>query len=573
MTFGAWNVRTLLDSDVNLCPERKTAVVARELSRYKVDIAALSETHLADEGELVEQGGGYKFFWKGTPSTEPRRSGVGFAIKTHIAKRLEEYPVYISDRIISLRLHLNNNNFLNIICVYAPTLDKDEETKGKFYDELAQTLAKIRLREKVLLMGDFNARVGCDHEAWPKVLGKHGIGNMNSNGQLLLSLCTQFNLAITNTHFQLPNKYKTTWMHPRSRHWHLIDYTIVRQVDMSQVLITRVMRGANCWSDHRLIITKLRLRMRYPRRSGRVKPKGINVDKLWDPDVRQQYVNILKDDIQSEDDGDLLSSWTKFSSRLITTAERALGLIKRRNEDWFDENDAILSEAFCRHRTLLRQFDHNRHRNNHLLEKIKKSGSDLRKLTRDTKDNWWCRKAEYLQWLSSTHQLGEFYAELKKLIGKTPRSSVPLRSQDGTQLLVAKEEILRRWAQYFNELLNTDRALNLQYINSLPSLPQVHKLDEPPTLQEVTRAISGQSNKKAVGVDNIPGELIKYGGEETHTAMWKLFVRMWDEELLPPDFKVSRICTLYKNKGSRSDCNSYRGVSLLSVPVALVPTL
>ncbi|KAI8423888.1 hypothetical protein MSG28_012886 [Choristoneura fumiferana] len=52
--------------------KHKTAIVARELSRYNIDVAALSETHLADEGELVEQGGGYTFFWKGLASSEPR---------------------------------------------------------------------------------------------------------------------------------------------------------------------------------------------------------------------------------------------------------------------------------------------------------------------------------------------------------------------------------------------------------------------------------------------------------------------------------------------------------------------
>ncbi|CAG5048335.1 unnamed protein product [Parnassius apollo] len=109
MTFRAWNVRTLLDNDHNLCPERKTAIVARELGRHKIDIAALSESHLTDEGELEEHGGGYKFFWKGTPATEPRRSGVGFAISMQIVNRLEESPQYISNRIISLRLHLTNS--------------------------------------------------------------------------------------------------------------------------------------------------------------------------------------------------------------------------------------------------------------------------------------------------------------------------------------------------------------------------------------------------------------------------------------------------------------------------------
>jgi exonuclease III len=148
MTFAAWNVRTLLDRNKNACPQRKTAIVARELGRYNVDVAAISETHLADEGELVENGGGYTFFWKGTDSSEPRRSGVGFAVKNSLAKRLHECPVHISDRVTTLRLHLDNDNYLNVISVYAPTLDKSDEIKDRFYEELVRCLDGIRPREQ-----------------------------------------------------------------------------------------------------------------------------------------------------------------------------------------------------------------------------------------------------------------------------------------------------------------------------------------------------------------------------------------------------------------------------------------
>lgn len=47
-----------IDNPTDLCPERKTAVVVLELRRYDIDIAVLSESRLADEGELVEHGGG-----------------------------------------------------------------------------------------------------------------------------------------------------------------------------------------------------------------------------------------------------------------------------------------------------------------------------------------------------------------------------------------------------------------------------------------------------------------------------------------------------------------------------------
>ncbi|CAH2104691.1 unnamed protein product [Euphydryas editha] len=217
MTFGAWNMRTLLDRDENVCPERKTAIVARELLRYDVDVAALSETHLAEEGELVEHGAGYTFFWKGLDASKPRRSGVGFTIKNRLVKQLQECPIHISDRVTTLRLHIDNDKYLNVIGAYAPTLDKSDDIKDQFYEELAKCIESVGPGELILLLGDFNARDVRDYDAWPKVLGNHGVGCMNSNGHLLLSLCAQFKLA-TSTMFRLPAKYKNTWMHPRSKH-------------------------------------------------------------------------------------------------------------------------------------------------------------------------------------------------------------------------------------------------------------------------------------------------------------------------------------------------------------------
>ena len=54
LNAAAWNVRTLLDREDSDRPERRTALIARELDRYNIDIAALSETRLAGEGAPCE---------------------------------------------------------------------------------------------------------------------------------------------------------------------------------------------------------------------------------------------------------------------------------------------------------------------------------------------------------------------------------------------------------------------------------------------------------------------------------------------------------------------------------------
>ena len=88
LTIGAWNVRTLKDSSGSDRPQRRTALVGRELDRYKVDIAALSETCLAAEGLLKEVGAGYTFLWSRRKKKERREAGVGFAIKSHLVSKL-----------------------------------------------------------------------------------------------------------------------------------------------------------------------------------------------------------------------------------------------------------------------------------------------------------------------------------------------------------------------------------------------------------------------------------------------------------------------------------------------------
>ena len=72
----------MLDASNTDRPARRTALIVQELRRYNVDIAALAETRLPDDGSLTEAGGGYTFFWKGLPQTERRIHGVGFAVRS-----------------------------------------------------------------------------------------------------------------------------------------------------------------------------------------------------------------------------------------------------------------------------------------------------------------------------------------------------------------------------------------------------------------------------------------------------------------------------------------------------------
>jgi len=154
---------------------------------------------------------------------------------------------------MTMKLHLKRGRSAILISEYAPTMSNDDADKEAFYDNLNSVLQTVPFKDRFFLLGDFNARVGLDAQTWPRVLGQHSVENENSNCSLLLQTCSEHELAVTNTYFQQANKYKTTWQHPRSKYWHMIDHVITRQRRLKNVHSTRAMRGTGMWSDNRLV--------------------------------------------------------------------------------------------------------------------------------------------------------------------------------------------------------------------------------------------------------------------------------------------------------------------------------
>ena len=114
---------------------------------------------------------------------------------------------------MSLRLPIQDNKFATVLSVYASTLQAETGVKEAFYRDLHNLLQQVDSKGKLLILGDFNARVGRNFELWKEVIGRHGIGNCNDNGRLLLEFCSEHELVITNTLFQQKDRLKATWRH------------------------------------------------------------------------------------------------------------------------------------------------------------------------------------------------------------------------------------------------------------------------------------------------------------------------------------------------------------------------
>ncbi|VDL99258.1 unnamed protein product [Schistocephalus solidus] len=164
-------------------PAQRTALIARELARYKVKIAAPSKTRFSEQYQLEEVGAGYTFFWSSRLKAEQRDSGIVFAIRNDIVRHLPCMPQGINDRLTSFPLPLQEENSTTSSAPTPPPspMTSSDAAKDKFYEDLNAHLAIVPKADKLIVLGDFKA-----HAAWQGELDPHGVGGYNDNGLLLL---------------------------------------------------------------------------------------------------------------------------------------------------------------------------------------------------------------------------------------------------------------------------------------------------------------------------------------------------------------------------------------------------
>ena len=85
------------------------------------------------------------------------------------------------------------------------------------------------------------------------------------------------------------------------------------------------------------------------------------------------------------------------------------------------------------------------------------------------------------------------------------------------------------------------------------------------TMEEIKAATKKLKNNKAVGEDEISGEMLKAADENTLQRLLQLINEIWQSESPPQQWKDGVIFKLPK-KGEMSDCNNWCGITLLSVP-------
>ncbi|BHF66062.1 hypothetical protein SprV_0200907600 [Sparganum proliferum] len=236
---------------------------------------------------------------------------------------------------------------------------------------------------------------------------------------------------------------------------------------------------------------------------------------------------------------------------------------RRQNQDWFDDNDAVISNLLAEKNRLRKAYvDHPTAGNKAAFYRSRRH---LQKRLREMQDAWTSHKAEEIQGYADRNEWKNIFAPIKAVYGPPTKGSAPLLSADGSTLLIEKTQILQRWAEHFRGVLNRPSAISDAAIDRLPQVETNVHLDLPPSLQETIRAVQQLSSGKAPGSDAMPAEVYKHGGPQLMDHLTAIFQEMRRQGAVPQDFKDATIVHLYKRKGNRQVCDNHRGISLLNI--------
>ena len=596
--LGSWNVRSLLDSEGPIetararseaslfIEDRRIDQVLQQLNRYNIYVAALQETKWF--GNAVYSVGESTVLASGRPtplSVEPRLRGEGVAIvlsgpAVRAWKAAGQQWKAWSSRVISAVLQpgKTNSSRIHFLSCYAPTFSASRDMKNQFLDDLQRAMDAVPSNECYVIMGDFNARVGSNPNASGQradVYGPHGTGVINEAGEELLAFLATNEARVCNTWFPKKEIHKRTWQHPKSKKWHCIDYAVIRQRDHKRCLDACVKRGAECNTDHQLLRIKLRVRGKggYHRSSPKKKNSKFDVGHLTGTSEtcaarRDQYVEEVASKTLTAwtEGGTVEEKWGVIRSAMVESARDVLGFEGRRHQpDWFRESEGSLEPLFQKRSSLYSKWLNTGQKAD--LLKFKEARRVTRKAMRQAKDAWFRKKAEKAE----LHRFGgkDVWRSIRDMQqacrGLIPQKTGNIKDEHGCPCTTVEEK-QQRWRRHFTGILNVRSRFNQTELDKIKQRPLRTHLADLPSLDELETAVGKIKNGKAGGSSGILPEMVKIACLDTDLLerLLALTHTVWKEKSAPKEWTDAILIPIPK-KGDLSNCDNWRGISLLDV--------
>ncbi|KAK3740237.1 hypothetical protein RRG08_054258 [Elysia crispata] len=411
-------------------------------------------------------------------------------------------------------------------------------------------------------MGDANAKVGSDNISCEEVIEKQGLGVMNDNGERFADFCSLNDLVIGGTIFPHKDIHKATWVSPDGGTENQIDHICISRKFRRSLQDVRVFRGADIGSDHHLVITTFQLKLKRHSRNPTTKRLKFQVNLLQGNKITDFGIT-LKNRFQPLEhlDEDMETYWSQAKDSFISTCKEVLGEKDYKHKDWISQESLNrLSER--REKKAAVNNSRTRNEKEAAQREYSDAAKEVKRSIKNDKEAFTNELAERAEKAAQGGHMRTLYETTKVLAGKRKNTEMPVKDAEGNTIF-SQELQMTRWVEHFESLLNRPPPIEPPEI-----LPARNDLDincEPPTLEEIENAVSLLNSNKAAGPDHIPPEALKADSKVSSTILHGLFEKIWTEEKYPNDWEEGHLVKIPKN-GDLSNCNNYRGITLLSIP-------
>ena len=421
----------------------------------------------------------------------------------------------------------------------------------------------MKEKDVTILMGDFNAKIGSNNRGYEEVMGTHGIGEMNENGEMFADLCSFNRLIIGGSVFPHRRIHKATWVSPDQRTENQIDHICISQQFRRSMQDVRVHRGADAASDHHLVLTKLKLKLKIRVEKWKNRTR-YNVEFLKDKERLETFRLTLSNkyetlqDLLDEENMEVNPHWECLKKTWTSTCEEVLGKKKRQHKDWISvetinklqvrkEKKAVLNNSRTRSTKAAAH------------EQYTVANRAVKKSVKTDKVNFIDSLAKEAEDAAARGNMKQLYDTTRKLAGKFKQAERPIKDKNGV-ILTSEEDQMGRWRDHFEELLNRPAPSNPP---DIPLASEVLEVNcERPDREEIRKAISLLKTGKAPSPDEIPAEAIKADMETSIEMLYDLIGKICDTDEIPIGWKEGYLVKIPK-KGDLQECRNYRGIMLL----------
>ena len=312
-------------------------------------------------------------------------------------------------------------------------------------------------------MGDFNAKIGSDNIGYEEVMGRHGLGAMNDNGERLADLCALNKLVLGGSVFPHRRIHKVTWLSPAQSTENQINHFHISKKFRRSLRDVRVKRGADVASNHHLVIANLKLKLK--RNWAGAAPQRNRYDIGCLKDVRKldefrvtvrNRSQILQD--LMEDDKTVDSSCKVVKESFVTACKAVLGPKKYHYKDWISA-ETLDKIRVRKEKNAAVNSSRTRAERSKALKEHSNAHKSTKKSMRADKTKYINGIAEAAEQAARAGNMKGLYDTTKKLAGKFGNPERRVQDKTGSKI-VGEEQQKPRWVEHFEELLNRSPPQN-----------------------------------------------------------------------------------------------------------------